>query len=146
MQADPVLPSPKPQRHPDWQARLVAYLHAARLQPFAYGRHDCCLFAADAVAAMTGIDIAAPWRGRYTTLRGGIRVLRRSGYRDHVALAAAWFPEVPAFSAQPGDLAVIATEAGPALGVVQGEAVYVLGPQGLGLVSLLSVTRAFRIR
>ena len=144
MQPDPI-PTPLPLRHPDWQARLVAYLHAARLRPFAYGRHDCCLFAADAVAAMTGVDIAAPWRGRYTTLRGGIRVLRRSGHRDHVALAAAHFAEIPPLSAQPGDLAVLATQAGPALGVVQGEAVYVLGPQGLGLVSLLRAHRAFRV-
>lgn len=140
------LPATRPQRLPDWQARLVIYLHAARLRPFAYGRHDCCLFAADAVDAMTGVDIAAAWRGRYTTLRGGLRVLRRTGLADHVALAAALFPETPPLMAEPGDLAVVPTNAGPALGVVQGEAIYVLGPQGLGLVSLLSATRAFRIR
>ena len=132
-------------RLPDWQARLVAYLHEARLRPFAYGRHDCSLFAADCVAAMTGQDMAAPWRGRYTTLRGGIRVLRKAGYRDHVALAASLFPEISPLSAQPGDLAVVPTDEGPALGVVQGEAVYLLGPTGLGLVSLLLAQRAFRV-
>ena len=132
-------------RLPDWQARLVAYLHAARLRPFAYGRHDCSLFAADCVAAMTGHDMAAPWRGRYTTLRGGIRVLRRAGFIDHIALTASLFPEIPPLSAQPGDLAVVPTDEGPALGVVQGEAVYLLGPTGLGLVSLLLAQRAFRV-
>lgn len=138
-------PNPPQGRLPDWQARLVTYLHAARLRPFAYGRHDCSLFAADCVSAMTGQDMAVPWRGRYTTLRGGIRVLRRAGYRDHVALTASLFPEIPPLSAQPGDLAVVPTDEGPALGVVQGEAVYLLGPTGLGLVSLLLAQRAFRV-
>lgn len=132
-------------RHPDWQARLVAYLHEARLRPFAFGQHDCSLFAADCVAAMTGADMAAEWRGRYATMRGGLRLLRRAGFDDHIALAAHHFPEISKMLAQPGDLAVVPTEDGPALGVVQGEAIYVLGPTGLGLVSILSAQRAFRV-
>lgn len=132
-------------RHPDWRDRLVAYLHSARVRPFEFGQHDCSLFAADCVAAMTGVDMASDWRGRYATMRGGLRVLRKAGFDDHVALAAAHFPEVTPLLAQPGDLAVVPTDDGPALGVVQGEAVYVLGPRGLGLVSILSAVRAFRV-
>ena len=89
--------------------------------------------------------MAADWRGRYSTMRGGLRVLRKAGFEDHIALAAAHFPEVPPLMAQPGDLAVVPTDDGQALGVVQGEAVYVLGPHGLGLVSILSASRAFRV-
>lgn len=132
-------------RVPDWRDRLVAYLHSARQRPFEFGQHDCSLFAADCVAAMTGQDMAAKWRGRYATMKGGLRVLRKAGFADHIALAAAHFPEVPPLLAQPGDLAVVPTDDGPALGVVQGEAVYVLGPNGLGLVSIMSATRAFRV-
>lgn len=132
-------------RQPDWHARLVEYLHGARVRPFQFGQHDCSLFAADCVAAMTGNDMAADWRGRYSTMRGGLRVLRKAGFDDHIALAASRFPEVAPLMAQPGDLAVVPTDDGPALGVVQGEAVYVLGPHGLGLVSILSASRAFRV-
>lgn len=132
-------------RHPDWQARLVAYLHASAREPFKPGRHDCALFAAGAVLAMTGQDMAAGWRGRYTTLSGGLRVLRKAGHADHVALAASMFPEVPVAMAQPGDLAAVPTPDGLALGVVQGEAVYVIGPGGLALVSLMTAQRAFRV-
>jgi hypothetical protein len=129
----------------DWQARLGAYLADCRARSFEIGRHDCALFAAGAVEAMTGHDPAAEWRGRYTTQRGGLRVLRRAGFRDHIAAVAAQFPEIPVPSALPGDLAVINTDDGPALGVMQGAAIYVLGPGGLGLMPRNVAARAFRV-
>lgn len=132
-------------RQPDWKLRLIQYLSEAARTPFAPGRHDCALFAAGAVEAMTGMDYARPFKGRYTTLKGGLRILREAGFADAVALAAAWLPEIaPAFAA-PGDLAVIDTAAGPALGVVQGAGIYVLTPDRLGVVPLLGASRAFRV-
>lgn len=64
-------------RLPDWQARLTAYLEAARGRPFSWGCVDCCLFACDGVAAMTGTDPAAELRGRYSGPVSAIRELRR---------------------------------------------------------------------
>lgn len=133
-------------RYPDWQNRLIAYLHEARRRPFEPGVHDCALFLAGAVQAQTGSDYAAPWRGRYTTERGGLRVLRKDGHADHIAAAAAFLPEKTPSFAQAGDGAVVPTESGPALGVVQGSRIYVLRPEGLALVSLLDATRAFEVR
>ncbi|WP_370267409.1 hypothetical protein [Nioella sp.] len=131
---------------PGWQNRLVAFLAAAGRERFVPGQHDCALFASGALAAMTGVDLAAPYRGRYTTERGGIRILRKDGYRDHVALAAAHLrARADGERALPGDLAVIATENGPALGVVQGASVYVLGPDRLALMPLTSATTVFEV-
>lgn len=132
-------------RHPDWQLRLMQVLAEAARRPFQPGQHDCALFTAACVQAMTGQDIAAGWRGRYRTLRGGRIVLRRAGYADHVALAAAHFPEIPVARANPGDIAAVPTPDGPALGIVQGEAIYLLAPDGLGASPLLSASRAFRV-
>jgi hypothetical protein len=133
-------------RRPDWQSRLVDYLGRASRMPFQPGRHDCALFAAGAVEAMTGVDLAAHWRGRYRTLRGGVRVLRRDGYADHVALAAAHFRARGAGEvAMPGDLAAVPTQDGPALGVVQGQHVYVVGPDGLGMVPVVSALVVFEV-
>lgn len=129
----------------DWRKALTGYLRAAGRTAYAPGQHDCALFAAGAVVAMTGRDYAAPYRGRYTTIRGGLRVLRKDGYADHIALAAAHLPEVAVARARPGDLAVVESQDGPALGVVQGEAVYVLLPDRLGLVSLMAVKRVFEV-
>lgn len=132
-------------RHANWTAPLIEYLAAAARKPFKPGHHDCALFAAGAVAAMTGTDFAAQWRGRYTTLRGGLRVIRRDGYRDQLDFVARHFAEVPMALAQVGDLAVVPSDQGPALGVVQGASIYVLGPQGLSLVRLTDAIRAYRV-
>ena len=132
-------------RLPDWHARLVAYLAAAARTPFDPGRHDCALFASGAVEAVTGMDLAEGWRGRYRTLAGGRRVLKRAGFADHIDLAARCLEEVPVSWARPGDIAAVPSADGPALGVVQGGAVYVIGPAGIGLVPLRDATRAFRV-
>ncbi len=49
---------PSPRRRPDWPARLRTIIEAARERPFSWGQHDCCLFASDAIEAMTGVDPA----------------------------------------------------------------------------------------
>ena len=136
----------RPARHPDWQARLTAWLAEAARTPFRDGVHDCALFAAGGVAAMTGTDPAARFRGRYTTLRGGLRVLRHEGLAgNHIDLTARLFEAIPPAFARPGDLAAVTGDDGPALGIVQGEMIYVLRRDGLGLVPLLSASTAFRV-
>ena len=132
-------------RLPDWKTRLIAYVSDAARTPFQMGVHDCALFSAGAVLAMTGVDYAANWRGRYTTLTGGLRVLRKEGFADHIDLAARTFDEVhPAF-ADLGDLAVIPTPEGDVLGVVQGEMIYGLNKAGIAYTPRERAMRAFRV-
>lgn len=133
-------------RFADWQTKLHRYLCELRGRELRAGHHDCCLFGAGAIAAQTGIDLAAPYRGRYSTLAGGRRVLRRDGYADHIALIATHLPEAHVSAALPGDIAIVPTEDGPAVGVVQGGAVYVLHPAGgVGLVPIYPVQRLFKV-
>jgi hypothetical protein len=136
------------ERLPDWRVRLAEYLARTARASFRPGQHDCALFAAGAVHAMTGRDLAAEWRGTYRTLEAGQAALRRQGYEDHLALAASLFPEVAPSFAQAGDLGVVPSdvpgEVG-ALGVVQGAGVYVLRPSGLAVVRRLHLERAFRV-
>jgi len=128
----------------DWRARLGAYLAAEARRPFEYGTSDCALFAAGAVDAMTGTDPSANYRGRYTTLRGGLRILRKDGFRNHVERAAVLLDEVPPRRARVGDIAVVETADGPSLGVVQGEWVAVRTMSGLGFVPVDQAKRVFR--
>lgn len=64
----------------DWPERLAAFVEQHRRTPFAWGSHDCALFAAAAVQAITGADPLAAWRGTYTTeeeaeaILGGLRM------------------------------------------------------------------------
>lgn len=135
-------------RLPDWRARLADYLAEVAGRRFRPGSHDCALFAAGAVAAMTGHDLAAEWRGKYLSLGAGRAMLRARGYADHIDLASEYFRPVSPALAQVGDLAVLPgdlpAEAG-ALGVVQGAAVYALRPQGLVTINRLHMKRAFRV-
>ncbi|MGR3599196.1 MAG: DUF6950 family protein [Heliomarina sp.] len=135
----------KPRRLPDWQRRLVDYLGASVRQPFKEGVHDCALFLAGGVEAMTGVDYAEPYRGRYRTTPGGLRILRRDGFEDHVALAAHHLKEKPVAFGCPGDGAAVPTRDGLALGIVQGESIYLLMPDRLALAPLLSATRVFEV-
>lgn len=133
-------------RRRDWQARLTAYLSLAAREPYAVGRHDCALFAAGAVEAITGHDPAGQWRGNYSTKAGGLRLLKAAGYADHLEATASHLPEIaPAFAA-PGDIAILqeSPDGQLALGVVQGEVIYVLRDDGLGLLPRSTMTRAFR--
>lgn len=133
-------------RLPEWRPRLHEWLQEVDGRVIAPGQHDCCLFAAGAVQAQTGVDIAAGWRGCYSTLAGGRRLLQQRGYADHVDLIADLLPEGPRLAACEGDIAVLQTDEGPAAGVVQGPAIFVLHPSGrLGLAPLSACVRLFRV-
>lgn len=131
-------------RLPDWRTRLTAYVVDTAHDPFVPGKTDCALWAAGAVEAMTGEDLARGFRG-YRTIAGGWKKLKAKGFVDHVALLASVLEEIPPAFAQVGDVAVVAGEDGPALGIVQGELIYVSAPAGRSLLPLSHARRAFRV-
>lgn len=133
-------------RRADWRERLRSYVDDCRRRPLREGTHDCALFAAGAVHAMTGVDHAEGFRGAYASLAGGLRRVRKAGYIDHVDMVAALYPEIrPAILAQVGDIAVVEGEGGPSLGIVGGPRVFVLRPAGLVTLDLTTIQRAFRV-
>ena len=132
-------------RRPDWRPRLVAYIEEVRARPFSYGSHDCALFAAGAVEAVTGDDLAVAWRGNYGSLKEGLTRLQEVGAADHLAVVSSFLePVQPAF-AQVGDIAVLVAPGIPALGIFEGEMILVLREDGLGRVPREAATQAFRV-
>ncbi|SDX54258.1 DUF6950 family protein [Allgaiera indica] len=133
-------------RRDDWMQRLSNYIGRHSRAGFRYGELDCALFAAGAVAAMTDEDLSAPYRGRYKTLTGALRVLRKAGHRDHIALVDSLFEAVPPAFAHPGDVVCVDTEDGPALGVLQGPKIYLLTEaNGIQTRSRLDAVKAWRV-
>ena len=122
---------------------LITYAAEAGQKPFRPGRHDCALFAAGWVKLVTGWDLARGWRSTYRSLKRGQQLLEEAGFADHVAFAASHLPEIPPAFAQVGDLAVLETQA---FGIVAGEMIYCLRPNGLGLVPRSAMRRAFQVR
>lgn len=92
----------------DWETRLAAYMEPLRALPFAWGSHDCCTFAAGAVAAMTGASTIDEFRGLYTTRRGALIALRRHGAGTLEATMSTKFAAIAPAQAQRGDLVLIA--------------------------------------
>lgn len=129
----------------DWEPRLRAHLAARADEAFSLGQLDCGAFAGGAVEAMTGENPHAAVAGKYKTMAGALRALRRLGHADHVAYAASVLTEIEPPYATFGDIAAVPTPDGPALGVVTGTHIEVRAPQGRGLVPLTAAIRAFRV-
>lgn len=135
-------------RREDWPQRLDDAIAVARVQPFVWGEHDCCLFAADCVLAMTGHDPAADWRGRYDDSEGAYALLTERHGGDLAAAVDAALGERlsgPAF-AQRGDVVMIDTPLGLALGVCAGRFhVVPTRPRGLIAFRLSQALAAWRV-
>ena len=112
-------------RVPDWPERLYAQIEAAKTRPYSWGRHDCALFAADSVLALTGIDPVPDLRGRYDCAFGAARALKRfcgGGREDAVAIIAGRVDarEVVPALARRGDVALVDNGGRAALAVFLG--------------------------
>ncbi|MCM2472160.1 hypothetical protein HGO38_01545 [Rhizobium sp. CG5] len=136
-------------RLPDWRARFDAQCDRMRLQPFSWADNDCAIgLAGNLVLALTGVDVVAAYRGRYSTRVGAIRCLRGSGFATLGDLVASLLPEhAHASMARVGDIVALPDD-GPfshGLGVVNGERVFVLTDAGFGTVDRAQAVRAFKV-
>jgi len=118
-------------RRKDWPSRFAALVESVRLRPFAWGSHDCCTWAAAAVEACTGVDLAAPWRGTYTDEAGAAALVLELGGLPKVAALAG--PQLRAIAlATTGDVGLVRWPDGVvSLGVHGGYGWLCAGDQGL---------------
>ncbi len=129
-----------------WERRLAEAIDTARARPFAWGVHDCPTFAFQTRMILTGgEDVAALWRGRYTTALGGQRVMRRLGWGslEEMARALLGAPRAAVLLAQRGD--IVLADTGLGFGICTGAAAIGMAPQGLVAVPLTSCRLAWPI-
>ena len=131
------------QRFDDWTDRLAAFLESRRAVPFAWGRNDCALFAADAVAAMTGQDPAAALRG-YSTAAEAARRMQAVGGLAALADAALGAQIDPKLAFR-GDIVMLALRDRECLGVVDGARIASPGEAGLLFLPRSAATLAWRV-
>ena len=101
----------------DWPTTLANMVLAAADEPFAWGTHDCCMWTADVVMAMSvdGIDLAAPYRGTYSDAAGAADVIAAATdggtLEDLMEMVAEQYtlPEVDPTFAWRGDIALFDT-------------------------------------
>jgi hypothetical protein len=135
-------------RLPDWRHRFAEQVDELRRIPFDWDGNDCVVgLAGNMVKALTGTDCVEPYRGKYSTAAGALKVVRSAGFENLGDMVASMLPEIHPSAAHVGDIAAIPMDSpfGFALGVVNGERIFVLMPDGVGTVDLLDATRAFRV-
>lgn len=133
------------QRKRDWRAALATLIEERRRVPFS-DANNCALFLADCIEAISGVDLAKAYRGRFTTIEEGVALLKAAGFDGLPGFLAEHFAEVHPAMAQAGDIMLFPSEIAEwAGGIVNGERVTVLTPQGLGTVSRMAAVRAFRV-
>ena len=122
-----------------WERLLAAAIETARTKPFAWGTHDCPTFAFETRTALTGgEDVAALWRGRYSTALGGQRVMRRLGWTslEEMGRTLLGDPRSAVLLAQRGDIVLADTDTG--FGICVGASAVGMAPEGLVTVPLTS--------
>jgi hypothetical protein len=131
-------------RRRDWQERLEALIASRIDAPFAWGVNDCALFAADAVAAVTGHDPAADARGTYTDEKGALRTIKKMGGLAAIAETRAGGVEVPPSMARVGDV-VLGVMGRECLGICGGATWHAPGADGLAAAPMSTVLKAWRV-
>ena len=129
-----------------WERLLAAAIDTARAKPFVWGVHDCPTFAFETrMILICGEDVAALWRGRYTTAIGGERVMRRLGWAslEDMGRALLGEPRPSVLLAKRGD--IVLADTGLGFGVCTGAQAVGVAPEGLVTVPLTSCQLAWHI-
>lgn len=140
-----------------WDTRdFHQFLQQRKNSPFEWGVHDCALFAADGIEAITGVDIASAFRGKYSDEAGARAAIKEVCNGETVADAAAWCAAQHGLRelqhplmAQRGDLVIYedVVTGQPISGIVHlsGRHLVAAGPRGLKRVGIHMVRRAWHV-
>jgi len=141
------------QRKASWPEDLYTFIRSRKDMPYAWGANDCCSFPCDAILTMTGTDVYAEFRGKYTDEAGaGTILLQIAGSTDKVAAieyitAEFGMEEIAVPFAQRGDVVLLGVDGGFALGIVylDGISAAAVAAEGLHRVPLSYATRAWKV-
>ena len=135
-------------RRQGWEARLDRAIAAGRRAPFQYGGdapHDCLSFPAACIAAVTGVDLYEPFRGRYADEAGARALVPNiEAFLEETAARLSW-PAQDARTARKGDLAAVRLGETFLCAVVYGGLVIPEAPAGLRRFSLFMAEKIWRI-
>lgn len=129
-------------RQPNWPRQLNEYLMSVRERTYMLGTWDCCMFAAGAIEAITGVDPMSDLRGTYTTHEEYLRSLQALGQSTlYDALVDRFGPPIPGVQAKRGDLAWYEG----CCGIIIGRTAIFIFEAGYGLVPITHIREAFKV-
>lgn len=130
-------------RRENWPEALHALVESRNAWPFAWGEHDCCAFAADAVEAMTGTDPIADLRGYHDGPTAESLLDSLGGLE--AAVTARLGQPIALLLAQRGDVVLVEIDQIKALAICLGDIAAVPGPRRLQFVDRACWMSAWRI-
>lgn len=136
------------ERVPEWSSILSNYMTVSTKKEFQWGSFDCALNAADAILLITGVDLAAQFRGQYSDEAGAYAALTAHGYQDMLDCARQNLPPHDSvFQAHSGDLGAFEHNGHQIVGLIYQSRVFSPSPgiRGMSSVSLRRVHTAFKV-
>lgn len=138
----------------DWPERLHALIEQRGSVPFRWGAHDCVMFAADAVQAVAGVDLAERLRSQYADEQSARKMClaySNAGadspmgrlLSDIAALHLG--DQVPPRMAHRGDIVLVEHDAGQSLAVCLGTHAAAPGRRGLLMLPTEHWLTAWRV-
>jgi hypothetical protein len=147
--------TPALKRIEHWATRAYHQFLLSRAKtPFAWGVNDCCLFPADGILAITGIDVAVDFRGKYSTQAAAFATIKTvtggSTVNDAASYVATKFGMTEYSTpllAHRGDLVTLEDGGNLIAGLVHlnGRDVVTVGENGVVRCSLRAAIRAWRV-
>jgi hypothetical protein len=132
-------------RKTNWQLDFEKTVSEHKDKAFIWGEHDCVLWAANAVLAITGFDAAEGFRDSYSTALGAAKLLKDFGGMEAlVTTKLEREPVAPAF-ANIGDVLLVLQEGQPMLAICNGETMLAPGLDGLVALPTLSALKAWKV-
>lgn len=128
----------------------VEFVRSRRDWMLEFGKHDCCITACDMIHLTTGIDPAVDFRGKYSSPREALKIIKEHGDVDGIAEKVCeqfGWPEIHPGLATRGDLVCLDVGGRKALGWIDLDAskVMCVGMVGFQLRPRSHAIRAWRI-
>jgi hypothetical protein len=129
-------------RKENWPSFLFEEIEKARKAPFSWAEHNCALWSADVVLAMTGVDYAAEFRAKVKTEKSALRFLKKKSLK---AIVSDRLQEIPLKMAQRGDVVLMTSNGLEALGICLGELAAFITKDGLTFYPIDRAVCAWRV-
>lgn len=138
----------------NWPIQLAKFIEKRRHAPFVWGKHDCCLFCADAAVIICGIDPAEEYRGKYHDQSSAYKLLKKIGDGTLEGAWSRYFKSIGLNEIQRGDVCLIDADIHAiypqsryACSLCFGNKLWVTTPghQGLQTLSISCAVKAWRV-
>lgn len=119
-----------------------------KAQKFDWDKNNCVEhWLSGAIAAMTGVDIAHEYRGKYVGKKGGLKMMKDAKVKNLADLLATHLPEITLSQVTLGDIAARPSDDafGFSFGIVNGENALFPGHEAMQVDPLTTSTRFFRV-